>query len=99
MADVQRFEVRSRTGSHAGRGALIGLLAWGSVMTVARVASIDEAGWTSWQSAAIFAGAVGGGTLIGSRVPRYGWWVTEPRALSALPPAFPPDLVRLTLRF
>ena len=87
--------VPRRRGHFPSRAALIGLLAWGSVMTVARVASIDEAGWTSWQSGAILAGSVGVGTLIGSQVPRYGWRVTEPRAARALPPA----LVRVSFRF
>ena len=96
LADVQRFEVRTRTGSHAARGALIGVLAWGSVMAAAALASLDEAGVASWQSGAILAGGVGIGTLIGSRVPRYGWRPAEPGHASAR--ALPVGL-QVTIRF
>lgn len=96
LADVQRFEVRTRTGSHAGRGALIGVLAWGSVMAAAALSSLDEAGVASWQSGAILAGGVGLGTLIGSRVPRYGWRSTEPGNLTV---GAAPVGVQFTLRF
>jgi hypothetical protein len=96
MADVQRFEVRSRTGSHAKRGALLGLVVWGSLMTAARFGALDKAGFASWQSGAILAGGVGAGALIGSHVPRYGWRVTEARSVRVEPT---PPLVRFTLRF
>ncbi len=96
LNDVQRLEVRSRTGSHLKRGALIGVLVWGSVMAAAALSSLDEAGVASWQSGAILGGSVGLGAVIGSQVPRYGWRVTEPRSVSR--PALPPG-VHLTLRF
>jgi hypothetical protein len=96
LADVQRLEVRSRTGSHTGRGALVGLVVWGSLMTAARFGALDKAGFVSWQSGAILAGGVGAGALVGSRVPRYGWRVTEARSVR-LEPAAP--LVRFTVRF
>jgi hypothetical protein len=96
LADVQRFEMRSRTGSHASRGALIGAVVWGSLMTAARFGALDKAGFASWQSGAILAGGVGAGALIGSRVPRYGWRITEARSVLAEPP---PPLLRVTLRF
>jgi hypothetical protein len=96
MADVQRFEVRSRTGSHAMRGALLGVVAWASVMTAARFGALDRAGFASWQSGAILAGGVGVGTLIGAHVPRYGWRVTEARSVRIEPA---PPLVRFSLRF
>jgi hypothetical protein len=96
MAEVQRFEVRSRTGSHVKRGLLIGVLTWGSVMAAAALGSLDEAGVASWQSGAILAGSTGLGALIGSRVPRYGWRVTEPR--SAMAPA-PPAGIQVAIRF
>ncbi|HUG52203.1 MAG TPA: hypothetical protein VMR21_01320 [Vicinamibacteria bacterium] len=96
LGDIQRLEVRTRTGSHAGRGALIGALAWGSVMAAAALGSLDDAGVASWQSGAILAGGVGIGTLIGSRVPRYGWRATEPGAVAA--PARPAGL-QVTIRF
>jgi hypothetical protein len=100
MVDVQRFEVRSRTGSHAKRGALLGVVVWASLMTAARFGALDEAGFASWQSGAILAGGVGVGALIGSRVPRYGWRVTEARSVRAEPTPPPtPPLVRFTLRF
>jgi hypothetical protein len=96
LADVQRFEVQSRTGSHAKRGALLGLVVWGSLMTAARFGALDKAGFASWQSGAILAGGVGAGALIGSRVPRYGWRVTEARSVRVEPM---PPLVRFTVRF
>jgi len=96
LADVQRFEMRSRTGSQVKRGALIGAVVWGSLMAVTRLSALDKAGFASWQSGAILAGGVGAGALIGSRVPRYGWRVTEARSVLAEPP---PPLLRLTFRF
>jgi len=96
LADVQRFEVQSRTGNHAKRGALLGLVVWGSLMTAARFGALDKAGFASWQSGAILAGGVGAGALIGSRVPRYGWRVTEARSVRVEPT---PPLVRFTVRF
>jgi hypothetical protein len=96
IADVQRLEVQTRTGTHAKRGALIGVVVWASLMTAARFGALDKAGFASWQSGAILLGGVGAGTLIGSRVPRYGWRVTEARSVAFEPPA---PLVRFTLRF
>jgi len=96
VADVQRLEVRTRTGTHAKRGALIGVVLWASVMTAARFGALDEAGFASWQSGAILVGGVGIGALAGSHVPRYGWRETEVRSVGA---AAPTPLVRFTLRF
>jgi hypothetical protein len=96
ITDVQRLEVRTRTGTHAKRGALIGVLVWASVMTAARFGALDEAGFASWQSGAILVGGVGIGALAGSHVPRYGWRETEARSVALPPPA---PLVRFTLRF
>jgi hypothetical protein len=96
LADVQRFEVRGRTGSYLKRGALFGVLVWASVMTTGRVGALDRAGWASWQSGAILAAGTGLGTAIGASVPRYGWRDADPRAkgsAGALAGA------RLTLRF
>ena len=97
VADIQRFEVRSRTGSHLKRGALLGVLAWGSVMAAAALTTLDKAGVASWQSGAILAGGVGLGSVIGSQVPRYGWRVSDPRAAAAPPPA--PLAVRIAVKF
>jgi hypothetical protein len=83
LADVQRLEVRSRIGTHARRGALIGVLVWGGVVAAASRGSLDKWGVASWQSGAILAGSVGLGAVIGSQVPRYGWRPTEPAKLGA----------------
>ena len=96
MTEIQRFEVRSRAGNQAGRGALIGALVWVGVIAAASRGALDKFGVASWQSGAVLAGSVGAGALAGSRVPRYGWRLTEPSALTALPPV---PGVRVTLRF
>jgi hypothetical protein len=96
LTDVQRLDVRTRTGTHAKRGALIGVVVWASLMTAARFGALDEAGFASWQSGAILVGGVGLGALAGSHVPRYGWRETELRSVRIDPPV---PLVRFTLRF
>ena len=49
-----------------------------------RLARISrQMGRHSWQSGAILAGSVGLGTLVGSRVPRYGWRPTEASGLTS----------------
>ena len=96
LADVQRFEVRSRTGSHAKRGAVIGVAVWIGAVAAASRGSLDKWGVASWQSGAILAGSVGLGTLVGSRVPRYGWRPTEASALTS---GTPPPGIQITLRF
>ena len=96
LSDVQRFEVRTRTGSHTARGALIGVLAWGSIMAAAALGSLDDAGVASWQSGTILAATTGIGTLIGSRIPRYGWRETEPRMV---PRAAAGPALTFTIRF
>ena len=93
LSDVQRFEVQSRVGSHAKRGALIGVAVWIGAVAAASSGSLDV---TSWESGAILAGSVGLGTLIGSRVPRYGW---KPTAASSLTSVTPPPGLQITLRF
>ncbi len=94
LADVQRFEVRRRTGTHVKRGAIMGAFLWASLMFAASIDSLEDAGPASWQSAAILAGGAGLGAAIGNGVPRYGWAAAEPGRLSG---SIPP--LRLTLRF
>ena len=93
LSDVQRVEVQSQTGSHAKRGALIGVAVWIGAVAAASRGSLDVA---SWQSAALLAGSVGLGAAVGSRVPRYGWRPTDAStlALGTTPPGF-----QITLRF
>ena len=82
LADVQRFEVRSRTGSHLKRGAVIGVAVWVGAVAAASRGALDKWGVASWQSGAILAGSIGAGALIGSQVPRYGWRATEASAIA-----------------
>ena len=96
LADVQRFEVRSRTGSHLKRGAVIGVAVWIGAVAAASRGSLDKWGVASWQSGAVLAGSVGLGAVIGSQVPRYGWRATEPSALVRAPAS--PGL-QVTVRF
>jgi hypothetical protein len=96
LTDVQRFEVRSRTGSHAKRGAVIGVAVWIGAVAAASRGSLDKWGIASWQSGAVLAGSVGLGAAIGSRVPRYGWRPTEASAITSR--TVPPGL-QLTFRF
>jgi hypothetical protein len=96
LADVQRFEIRSRTGSHAKRGALIGVAVWIGAVAAASRGSLDKWGVASWQSGAVLAGSIGLGAVIGSRVPAYGWRATSPSALARAPAS--PGL-QVTLRF
>src|SRR5258708_35536325 len=77
LADVQRFEVRSRTGSHLKRGAVIGVAVWIGAVAAASRGSLDKWGVASWQSGAILGGSVGLGAAIGAQVPRYGWRATQ----------------------
>ena len=93
LAEVQRFEIRSRTGSHLKRGALIGAAVWIGAVAAASRGSLDV---TSWQSGAILAGSVGLGAVIGAQVPRYGWRATEPSKLTQGPG---PLGLQMTLRF
>ena len=93
LSDVQRFEVQSRVGSQAKRGALIGVAVWIGAVAAASRGSLEAA---SWQSGAILAGSVGLGAVIGSRVPRYGWQPTEASRLTS---ATPPPGLQITLRF
>jgi hypothetical protein len=96
LADVQRFEVRRRTGSHLKRGAVMGVFLWASLMFAASIDSLEDAGPASWQSGAILAGGAGLGAAIGRGVPRYGWVPAEPGRLSG---SLDPPLVRFSLRF
>ena len=97
LGDVQRFEMRTRTGTHLKRGAAIGLFVWGSVIGAASLGAFDEAGAASWQSGALLLGSTGLGAVIGHGVPRYGWRDADPRRLSG--GARPPGGVTVTLRF
>jgi hypothetical protein len=94
LRDVQRFEVRRRTGTHVKRGAVMGAFLWASLMFAASIDTLEDAGPASWQSAAILAGGVGLGAAAGRTVPRYGWVPAEPGRVSLAPP-----LVRVTVRF
>jgi hypothetical protein len=96
LSDVQRFEIRSRTGNHLKRGALIGVAVWAGAVAAASRGSLDKWGVASWQSGAVLAGSVGLGAVIGSRVPSYGWRTTTPTALMRGPTG--PGL-QVTLRF
>jgi hypothetical protein len=96
LADVQRFEVRSRTGSHLKRGAVIGVAVWIGAVAAASRGSLDRWGVASWQSGAVLAGSVGLGAVIGSQVPGYGWRVTQPSAVVRSPAS--PGL-QVTFRF
>ena len=97
LADVRQVEIRSRTGSHLKRGALIGVAVWVGAVAAASRGSLDKWGVVSWQSGAVLAGSVGLGAVIGSQVPRYGWRATEPSALVRGPT--PPPGLQVTLRF
>ncbi len=96
LREVQRFEMRSRTGNHLKRGAAVGLFVWGSVMGAASFSAFDD-GVASWQSGALLLGSTGLGAAIGSSIPRYGWLDVDPGRLSGAP-AFPRGLT-VTLRF
>lgn len=96
LSDVQRFEIRSRTGNHLRRGALIGVAVWAGAVAAASRGSLDKWGVASWQSGAVLAGSVGLGAVIGSRVPSYGWRATSPSAVVRGPTG--PGL-QVTLRF
>jgi hypothetical protein len=97
FADVQRFEVHSRMGSHWKRGVLTGLLMAAGVIATQPVDFLNDAGVASWQSAAVLAGGTAVGAAIGSTLPRYGWREADPRtAWSSRPPA---AAIRITLRF
>jgi hypothetical protein len=93
LAEVQRFEIRSRTGSHGKRGALIGVAVWIGAVAAASRGSLDA---TSLQSGAILAGSVGLGAAIGSQVPRHGWRATSPSSIVQGPAS--PGL-QVTIRF
>jgi hypothetical protein len=97
LADVRTFELRSRTGTQMARGALIGVLIWGSVMATGAVDRLDDAGFASWESGALLLGAAGVGAAIGHGVPRYGWVPADPRRADA--PAFPRSAVQVSFRF
>jgi hypothetical protein len=96
LSDVQRLEIRQRTGTHARRGAVMGVFLWASIMFAASIDRLEDAGAASWESAAILAGSAGLGALIGKAFPRYGWVETEPGRLTGTIDAPP---ARLTLRF
>ena len=97
LAEVRTFELRSRTGTQMARGALIGVLIWGSVMATGAVDRLDEAGFASWESGALLLGAAGVGAAIGHGVPRYGWVPADPRRIAA--PVFPRSAVQVSFRF
>lgn len=95
LAEMQAFEVRQRTGSHAKRGAMMGVFLWASLMFAASIDRLEDAGPASWESGAILLAGAGLGAGIGKGVPRYGWVPTEPRRLMGSGgPA-----VKLTLRW
>jgi hypothetical protein len=96
LADVRRFEVRSRTGTHMKRGALIGVFVWASVMGAASLGALDDAGLASWESGAILLGSTVLGAAIGRGVPQYGWVESEPSRLGRRPQRLPG--LQITLR-
>jgi hypothetical protein len=96
LAEVQRFEIRARTGSHLKRGALIGVAVWIGTVAAASRGSLDKWGVVSWQSGAVLAGSVGLGAVIGAQVPRYGWRETTPSGIVRAPT---PSGLQVTLRF
>ena len=96
LPEVQRFEVRRRNGSHAKRGAVMGVFLWASLMFAASIDRLEDAGPASWESGAILAGSAGLGALIGKGFPRYGWVESEPARLSG---SLDPPPVRLSVRF
>jgi len=96
LSDVQRLEVRQRTGTHARRGAVMGVFLWASLMFAASIDRLEDAGAASWESGAILAGSAGLGALVGKGFSRYGWVETEPARLTG---AINPPPARLTLRF
>jgi hypothetical protein len=81
LAEIRRFEVRERMGSHVKRGALMGVFLWATVMFAASIDSLEDAGPASWQSGAILAGSMGLGAAVGRGVPRHGWRETTPATL------------------
>jgi hypothetical protein len=81
LADVRRFEVRSRTGTHMKRGALIGVFVWASVMGAASLGALEDAGLASWESGAILLGSTVLGAAIGRGVPQHGWVESDPTRL------------------
>jgi hypothetical protein len=96
LTEVRRFELRQRVGSHAKRGAVMGVFLWASLMFAASIDSLEDAGPASWESGAILAGSAGVGALIGKGFSRYGWVAAEPGRLTG---AIDPPPARLTLRF
>ena len=91
-ASVKAVEVRERLGSHARRGAVMGMFLWASLMFAASIDELEDAGPASWQSGALFAGSVGLGALAGKSVPRHGWRETSPASL-------PGPAIKLSFRF
>jgi hypothetical protein len=91
-AEIRRYEVRERMGSHVKRGALMGVFLWASLMFAASIDELEDAGPASWQSAAVLAGGVGLGAAIGKGVPRHGWRETTR-------PNLPPPSISLSFRF
>ena len=91
-ASVKGIEVRERLGSHARRGAVMGVFLWASLMFAASIDELEDAGPASWQSGALLAGSVGLGALAGKGVARHGWRETSPGTL-------PGPAVKLSFRF
>lgn len=96
LTEVHRFEFRRRVGSHARRGAMMGVFLWASLMFAASIDRLEDAGPASWESGAILAGGAGLGALVGKGFSRYGWVAAEPGRLAG---AIDPPPARLTLRF
>ena len=81
LSAIRSLEVRERIGTHARRGALMGVFLWASLMFAASIDELEDAGAASWQSGAVLAGSVGLGAAIGKGVPRHGWRETSPDRL------------------
>src|SRR5260221_3357335 len=56
LADVQRFEVRSRTGNQLKRGAVIGVAVWIGAVAAASRGSPEQWGLASWKPGSILTG-------------------------------------------
>ena len=96
LADVQRLEVRQRTGTHVKRGAVMGVFLWASLMFAASIDRLEDAGAGRGSRGRSWPAASAWGRSSGKSVPRYGWVPTEPGRLTG---ALDPPPARVSLRF
>jgi hypothetical protein len=83
VAEVDRFEVRARSGNHLWRGALMGAFIGASLVATGAIDAIEDRGKTSGAALALVGGATAVGAGVGVSTPRYGWTAANPRAASA----------------